>query len=46
VRSWSRKKKAAFEQHASQVIAGIGIIFHGKTISPFAESTIKGPSAG
>jgi outer membrane lipoprotein-sorting protein len=31
---------------ASQVIAGIGIIFHGKTISPFAESTIKGRSAG
>jgi len=29
----------------SQVIAGIGIIFHGKTIPPFAESTIKGRSA-
>jgi outer membrane lipoprotein-sorting protein len=27
------------------VIAGIGIIFHGKTIPPFAESTIKGQSA-
>jgi outer membrane lipoprotein-sorting protein len=29
----------------SQVLAGIGIIFHGKTISRFAESTIKGRSA-
>jgi outer membrane lipoprotein-sorting protein len=27
------------------VIAGIGIIFHGKTISRFAQSTIKGRSA-
>src|SRR5260370_3666509 len=40
---WSKKKKAAFEKHHA---ADLASHFHGKTISPFVETTIKWPKAG